>query len=285
MSTGEEQKSQPESQVETEEGGLLEQAISATRQTERSRAQELIQTLVEEVNRGTVSIDKDIVRTVPAGIQAIDAVISKQLALVMHKPEFQKLEGSWRGLHHLVMNSETGELLKLRVLNCSKNDLKKDLERAIEFDQSETWKKLYLSEFDTPGGTPYGAIIGDYEFTKHPDDIDLLTRMSGIAAASLAPFLTAPSAELFGFESWEELSKPRDLAKIFESKEYIKWRSFRESEDARFVCFAMPRALARLPYGAATKPVEEFDFEEVALGKKGEPISVSHDNYCWMNAA
>lgn len=277
---------QAQAQTKTlEAGSLLEQAITATKQTERSRAEDLIRTLVEEANRGTVSFDKDVMRTISKGIAAIDEVVSKQLAAIMHNPEFQKLEGSWRGLNYLVMNSETSTTLKLKVLNVSKRDLFKDLDRAVEFDQSQVFKKIYENEFGMPGGEPYGAMIGDYQFSNHPEDIDLLQKMSGVAAAAFAPFITAPSPELFGFDQWTELSKPRDLAKIFDSKEYIKWTSFRESEDSRFVTMCMPRVLARLPYGSATKAVDEFNYEEVALGKKKEAVSVGHDQYCWMNAA
>lgn len=264
---------------------LLDAAISATRQTERNRAEELIRTLTEEALKGTVTFDKGITKTINQAIAAIDQKVSKQLATIMHDPGFQKLEGSWRGLHHLVMESETGEMLKLRVLNCSKRDLFKDLDKAVEFDQSQAFKKIYESEFGTPGGMPYGALIGDYEFTNHPEDIDLLSKMSNVAAAGFCPFISAADPKLYGFDDWTELSKPRDLARIFDSIEYTKWRSFRESEDSRFAVLTMPRALARLPYGAATKPVEEFGFEEVDLGPDGQPISVPHDQYCWMNTA
>jgi type VI secretion system protein ImpC len=274
-----------ETQTETKPSGALADAIAATKQTKPDAAEALIKTLVEEVNRGTVSIDKDVVRTINGGITAIDQVISKQLAAIMHESAFQKLEGSWRGLHYLVSQSETGEMLKIRVLNCSKNDLKKDLERAIEFDQSTIFKKLYENEFGMPGGTPYGAVIGDYQFGKSNDDINTLSRMSGVAAAAMAPFITAPTPELFGIDDWEEMAAIRDLSKIFESKEHIKWRSFRESEDSRYVTMAMPRVLARDPYGSQTKPIEEFEYEELPLGKKGEKIAVDHDQYCWMNAS
>ncbi|MCC6785175.1 MAG: type VI secretion system contractile sheath large subunit [Planctomycetes bacterium] len=263
-------------------GSLLDQAISATKQTERSRAQELMQTLAEEAMKGTVTWSKNLTVTFREAIAGIDAVISKQLAAVMHSEPFRKLEGSWRGLHHLVMNSETGTGLKIRMLNVKKKDLFKDLSKAVEFDQSETWKKLYENEFGTPGGEPYGALIGDFEITNHPDDIELLSSMSNVAAGAFCPFITSPGASFFGFDSWEELSKPRDLEKIFESQEYTKWRSFRDSEDSRFVTLTMPRALARLPYGAATKPIEEFGYEEVDPASTG---GLGHDEYCWMNAA
>jgi type VI secretion system protein ImpC len=261
---------------------LLDQAIAATKQTERSRAQELLATLAEEALKGTVTWSKNLTVTFREAIAGLDRVISKQLSAIMHAEPFTKLEGSWRGLNHLVMNSETGTGLKIRMMNVKKKDLFKDLSKAVEFDQSETWKKLYENEFGTPGGEPYGALIGDYEITNHPDDIELLTCMSHVAAGAFAPFITSPGPGFFGFDSWEQLSKPRDLEKIFESQEYTKWRSFRDSEDSRFVTMTMPRALARLPYGAATKPVEEFGFEEVEEGKKG---GLDHGEYCWMNAS
>src|SRR5208337_1806731 len=156
---------------------LLEQAISATKQTERDRAQELIKTLTEEALKGTLTWSKDVTRTLTQGIKAIDAVLSKQLAAVMHHPKFQQLEGTWRGLNYLVMNSETSAMLKLKVLNVSKRELFNDVDKAVEFDQSQIFKKLYENEFGTPGGEPYGALVGDYEFINHPEDIDLLGKM------------------------------------------------------------------------------------------------------------
>jgi type VI secretion system protein ImpC len=284
MSAGEEQQQQA-AEAKAAEGSLLETAISATKQTERNRAQELIATLTEEALKGTVTFDKDVTRTLNAGVAALDQVISKQLAAVIHQPEFQKLEGTWRGLHHLVMNSETSAQLKLKVFNCSKRELFKDLDRAVEFDQSQMFKKIYESEFGTPGGEPYGALIGDFEFTNHPEDMDLLSKMSNVAAGAFAPFITAANPNLFGFDDWTELTKPRDLEKIFDTAEYTKWRSFRDSEDSRFVTLTMPRTLARLPYGQNTMPVDEFAFEEVELGADGESISVPHDQYCWMNTS
>jgi len=246
---------------ESTEVSLLEQAITATKHTERDEAEDLIRTLVDEVNSGTVSVSKNVLRTINSGIEAIDAVVSKQLAAIMHNEKFQKLEGSWRGLNYLVMNSETGESLKINMMNIGKRELFKDLDKAVEFDQSTVFRKIYEDEFGTPGGSPYGALIGDYEFTNHPDDIETLSKMSNIAAAGFSPFITAPSAELFGFDSWTELTKPRDLKKVFDSKEYIKWNAFRDTEDSRFVVMAMPRTLARLPYGQNTKIVEEFGYE------------------------
>ena len=268
-----------------EAGSLLDQVLTATKQTERSRAEDLVRTLAEEALKGTVTYSKNVTVTINKAIKALDAAVSKQLSAVMHHPDFLKLEGSWRGLHHLVMNSETSTNLKLKVLNVSKKDLFKDVDKAVEFDQSQIFKKLYENEFGTPGGEPYGALIGDYEFSNHPEDIELLSKMSNVAAASFCPFISAADPKLFGFDGWTELSKPRDLAKVFESVEYAKWRSFRESDDARFVALTMPRVLARLPYGATTKPVETFGYEEGEFDAKGAPKALDHGNYCWMSSA
>ena len=286
MSTDSQSQDQPRpSRAEAAEVSILDQAIKATKATEESRAQELLRTLTEEALKGTITWNKDVTRTITAGVSAIDAAISKQLAAIMHDPKFQKLEGSWRGLHHLVMNSETSAQLRIKVLNLPKRELFKDLDRAVEFDQSQAFKKLYENEFGTPGGEPYGALVGDYEFTNHPEDIELLNKMSNVAAAAFCPFISAAAPGLFGFDSFTELSKPRDLEKIFDTVEYTKWTSFRDSEDSRFVVLTMPRVLSRLPYGSQTRPVEEFDYEEVELDAKGQAKAVAHDQYCWMNSA
>ncbi len=286
MSTDSQSQDQPRpARAEAAEVSILDQAIKATKATEESRAQELLRTLTEEALKGTITWNKDVTRTITAGVSAIDAAISKQLAAIMHHPKFQKLEGSWRGLHHLVMNSETSAQLRIKVLNLPKRELFKDLDRAVEFDQSQAFKKLYENEFGTPGGEPYGALVGDYEFTNHPEDIELLNKMSNVAAAAFCPFVSAAAPGLFGFDSFTELSKPRDLEKIFDTVEYTKWTSFRDSEDSRFVVLTMPRVLSRLPYGSQTRPVEEFDFEEVELDAKGQAKAVAHDQYCWMNSA
>ncbi len=188
------------------------------------------------------------------------------------------MEATWRGLHYLVHQSETGEALKIRVLNVSKRDLFKDLERAVEFDQSALFKKIYEEEYGQLGGKPYGMLVGDYEFSRHPEDISLLKMISNVAAMSHAPFVAAASPKLFNFERFDELTAPRDLAKIFSSVEYTAWKSFRESEDSRYVALTLPHVLARLPYGENFKRVDEFNFEEFVDGKH-------HDKYLWMNAA
>ncbi len=283
MATDKEQQSQ---QAEAqEEVSFLEQAISATKQTSRNETEELLKTLTNEAMDGTVKWDKNLTVTINNAIAEIDKVMSTQLSAIMQNAKFQKLEGSWRGLNHLLSNSETSSDLKIRMLNISKKELTKDLEKAVEFDQSQIFKKIYESEFGTAGGEPYAALIGDYEFSAHPEDLDMLTSMSNVAAAGFCPFISAADPTMFGFDSFTELSKPRDLEKIFDSAEYVKWRSFRDSEDSRFVTLTMPRVLARLPYGKDTKPVEAFNFEEASLDSTGRQLESGHDDYCWMNAA
>ncbi|MCF6324991.1 MAG: type VI secretion system contractile sheath large subunit [Gammaproteobacteria bacterium] len=281
----EKQQADGQQEAEATEGSFLEQAIGATKQTPRDETEELLKTLTQEALNGTVTWDKNLTITINSAIDAIDQALSTQLSAIMQHEKLQKLEGSWRGLNHLVMNSETSSQLKIRVMNISKKEIAKDLAKAVEFDQSQTFKKIYESEFGTAGGEPYAALIGDYEFSSHPDDIDLLSNISNVAAAGFCPFIAASAPEMFGFESFTELSKPRDLEKIFDSSEYVKWRSFRDSEDSRFVTLTMPRVLARLPYGEATKPIEAFNFEEGSVDHAGQQLANDHDNYCWMNAA
>jgi type VI secretion system protein ImpC len=280
------QTAAPAAATETKESvSFLDQVVAATKQTAPDQAQDLVKNLVEQALAGTVMFDKNIARTFDHAIAAIDKKLSDQLNAIMHHPKFTALEGSWRGLHYLVMNSETSTSLKLRVLNLPKRELGRDLQRAVEFDQSQLFKKIYENEFGTPGGEPYGALIGDYEWSAHPEDVETLRLMSNIAAAAFAPFISAANSSMLGFDSWTELSKPRDLAKIFETQEYTKWRSYRDSEDSRFVSLVMPRTLARLPYGAATKPIDEFAFEEAPYDEAGAAKSMQHGEYCWMNAA
>jgi type VI secretion system protein ImpC len=271
----------------TAEGGLsfLDQVVSATKQTEPDLAQDLVKNLVEQALAGTVTFDRNLTRTIDGAIAAIDKKMSVQLAAIMHHEKFTKLEGSWRGLWHLVTNSATGAGLKIKVINMTKRELNRDLTKAVEFDQSLLFKKIYENEFGTPGGEPYGTLIGDYEWNNHPDDITTLRLVSNVAAASFAPFISAAGPGMFGFESYQELAKPRDLAKIFDSGEYMNWRGFRDTEDARFVSLVMPRVLARVPYGASTKPIDEFNFEETPVDATGASTALDHKEYCWSNAA
>nr|WP_254701507.1 type VI secretion system contractile sheath large subunit [Neorhizobium galegae] len=238
---------------------LLSKVVAATRQTEPNRAQDLLRTLTDQALKGTVTYDRNLTVTLNNAIAEIDRTISTQLAKIMQSPGFVKLEGTWRGLNYLVKNTETSVNLKIRVLNASKRDIAKDLSKAVEFDQSRLFKSVYEDEFGTPGGEPMGAIIGDYEFDNSFDDVQLLQGVSMIAAAAFAPFISAASPRMFGFEDFRELAKPRDLEKIFETVEYAKWRGLRESDDSRFVTLALPRVLARMPYGPNTSPIDEFN--------------------------
>jgi type VI secretion system protein ImpC len=278
-------RAQPQAQEVTEvqeEKSLLDAIIEGGRigrdeeQREQSRRQ--IATLVEEVMQGSIRVSKDLESTINARIADIDVLLSRQLNEIMHAPEFQKLEASWRGLHYLVQQTETSTMLKIRVLNASKQDLLRDLERAPEFDQSALFKKIYEEEYGTFGGAPFAALIGDYEFGRHPQDMALLEKISNVAAAAHAPFIAAANPQMFNLDGFTELGVPRDLAKIFDSVEYAKWRSFRESEDSRYVALALPHILMRLPYGKETVPVEGFNFEEDVDG-------TDHSKYLWGNAA
>ncbi|MBS7697299.1 MULTISPECIES: type VI secretion system contractile sheath large subunit [unclassified Chelatococcus] len=265
--------------------GILGSIVVATPQTDPDRATELTRTLVREAMRGTVTYDRNLVRTLSSAIERIDRELSRQLAAVTQHPAFQKLEGSWRGLHHLVFNSETGSNLKIRMMNISKPELHKSLTTAVEFDQSVIFKKIYEDEFGTPGGEPYAVLIGDYEFSASASDVETLSGMAQVSAASFAPFIAAAAPTMFGLTDYTELSRPRDLSKIFESHEYIKLKSFRESDDARFVTLVMPRVLARLPYGKNGRTIDAFDFDEAdrEVSRPGTPLS--HDQFTWMNAA
>lgn len=279
-------QSNPQAAAETTEAGLLDAVLELTPASEPNQAKDLLSNLVSEVMKGTVTWDKNLTRTINNAIALVDEAMSAQLSAIMHHPDFQKLEGSYRGLHHLVFSSETSATLKIRLMNASKRDVFKDLDKAVEFDQSQLYKKMYEDEFGSPGGEPYGALIGDYEFSAHPEDMELLENISGVAAASFCPFISAASSQMFGLkDSYTDLSKPRDLEKIFMSPEYTKWRSFREHPDSRFVTLCMPRVLSRLPYGSNTKTVEEFDYEELPLDNSGNPAPAEHDQYTWMNAA
>jgi type VI secretion system protein ImpC len=257
---------------------ILEKGRLAKNEVQAQQAKDMIGEFVQEVMAGQLVVSKDMESAINARISEIDRLVSSQLNEIMHAEPFQKLEGSWRGLNHLVMNSETSTMLKIRVFNVSKKDLLKDLERAAEFDQSALFKKIYEEEFGTFGGHPYGALIGDYEISNHPQDMALIEKISQVAAAANAPYIGAASPELFGWESYQDLTEVRDLAKIFDRTEFAKWRSFRESEDSRYVGLTLPRTLARLPYGKETIPTETFNFQEDVTGR-------DHSKYLWSNAA
>lgn len=259
---------------------LLDREFRPKSERTREAVHAAVEILAKEALQSTVLVSEDAMATITALIAAIDEKLTQQINLIIHHEEFHKLEGAWRGVHYLINNTETDEMLKIRVLNISKKDLSKTLQKfkGTAWDQSPFFKKVYEEEYGQLGGEPYGCLVGDYYFDHGPQDVELLGEISKISAATHAPFMAAAAPSLLQMDSWQELSNPRDLTKIFQTDEYAPWRSLRESDDSRYIGLALPRFLARLPYGAKTSPVEEFDFEEDTEGAK-------HDKYCWANSA
>ncbi len=264
------------------EKSLLDQIVEEGRLARDPESREsgkaMVKEFVSQFLEGSMTLSRDSEAMINARIAQIDHLISIQLNEVMHHPDFQKLEASWRGLKYMVSNTECSEMLKIKVLNASKKELLRDLQRASEFDQSAMFKKVYEEEFGIFGGHPFGALIGDYEFGKGPEDMELIQKISQVAAAAHAPFISATNNTMFNLDSFADLAAPRDLAKVFDTTEYAKWKSFRASDDARYIALTMPHILLRDPYGKATRPIEEFDFEEDVDGTE-------HNKYLWGNAA
>jgi type VI secretion system protein ImpC len=266
------------------EGGdfaaLLTKQFKPKTEEAKSAVQAAVLTLAQQALADAKLISGDVVKTIEAMIAEIDKKLSAQVNEILHHAEFQQLEGSWRGLHYLVNNTETDEMLKIRVMNISKTDLGKTLKRykGAAWDQSPIFKKVYEEEFGQFGGEPFGCLVGDYYFDHGPVDVELLGEMAKISSSAFAPFICAAAPTLMQMNSWQELSNPRDVTKIFSTPEYAGWRSLRESEDSRFIGLAMPRFLARLPYGSKTNPVEAFDFEE-------DTGNAEHNKYTWANSA
>jgi type VI secretion system protein ImpC len=267
--------------AETTELGLLDQIVEQGRMGKdaaaKERGKDMIKNFVSEVLSGQISMARDTEAMLNARIAQIDHLLSIQLNEIMHAPEFQKLEGSWRGLRYLLANSETSDMLKIKILNVPKKELLRDLQRAPEFDQSALFKKVYEEEYGVFGGAPFGALMGDYEFGKSGQDIELLEKISQVAAAAHAPFITAASPEMLNMESFTQIDAPRDMAKVFDTTEYAKWKAFRQSEDSRYVALTLPRILMREPYGNDTVPVEAFHYEEHVDG-------TDHEKYLWGNS-
>jgi type VI secretion system protein ImpC len=268
--------------VEQSEQSLLDQIVEQGRfgkeAEARERGRDLVKEFVAQVLDGSMMVAKNAEMMINARIAQIDHLLSLQLNEILHHPQFQKLEGTWRGLKYLMDNCESGASIKVRVLNVNKKELLRDIERAPEFDQSALFKKVYEEEYGIFGGAPFGALVGDYEFGKHPEDMALLEGVSHVAAQAHAPFVAAASPELLNLDSFTTLDAPRDLGRIFESTEFAKWKSFRQSEDSRYVALALPHVLGRVPYGKDTKPIDEFHYEEGVDGS-------DHSKYLWMNAA
>lgn len=284
------EKTNPTEQVKTS-GSLVDRIIQNGRMARVEdlipRAKEILTEFVKQViiaqntkdkNGKPVGISHDTYSFIVDEIASIDRRISLQLDEVLHNPAFQRFEGSWRGLSNLVMNTETSEKLKLRLLVVNKDELFKDLDKAVEFDQSQLFKKVYEEQYGTYGGVPFSCLIGDFEFGRLPQDVELATLISNVAAAAHTPFIAAASPHLFNFDSFSELSGPRDLAKVFDGTDAIKWRSFRETEDSRYFVLTLPHVLMRLPYGRDSLPVEGFNYEETVDG-------TDNSKFCWGNAA
>jgi type VI secretion system protein ImpC len=279
-----EQVSQPQAATEVAEtsefGSLLSKEFRPKTDRAAEEIESAVQTLAEYVLKDTQLVSTDAVESIEALIAQIDQKLTDQVNLIMHHEDFQALESAWRGLHYMVTNTETDESLKIKVMNLSKKELHKTLRKfkGVAWDQSPIFKQMYEQEYGQFGGEPFGCVVGDYYFDHGPQDVETLTQMSKISASMHAPFISAVSPKAMQFDSWGELSNPRDLTKIFQTPEYASWRSLRDSEDSRYLGLAMPRFLSRQPYGAKTDPVEEFDFEEDTEG-------ADSSKYAWSNSA
>jgi type VI secretion system protein ImpC len=279
MATQEQTEGQGATLEATELQQLLQKEFKPRSDAAKEAVESAVRTLAEEALKQTTLISADVVATVEAIIAALDRKLTEQVNLIMHHKSFQDLEGAWRGLHYLVNNTETDEMLKIRVLNISKADLGRTLKKfkGTAWDQSPVFKKVYEQEYGQFGGEPFGCLVGDYYFDHTPPDVELLGQMAQTSAAAHCPFIAGVSPSVMQMESWQELANPRDLTKIFTTPEYAPWRSLRESEDSRYIGLAMPRFLGRYPYGKAN-PVEEFDFQEDTEGAR-------HDKFTWVNSA
>lgn len=265
------------------EASLLDSIVAQSRvarsETEHARAKDIISELVREVMDGTVVMSANLGATLDARVAELDRLISMQLSEVMHHPDFQKLESTWTGLQYLCRQTSTGANLKIQLFNATKGELIKDFKSAIDFDQSVLFKKVYEEEFGTFGGAPFGTLLGDFEIGRQPEDMFFLEQMSHVAAAAHAPFISAASPEMLGIESFDDLGKPRDLSKVFDTVDYAKWKSYRESEDSRYVGLTLPRFLGRLPYNPKDGiTTEGFNFVEEVDG-------ADHSKYLWVNTA
>lgn len=278
----ESQQQRPPEQTEVQvPASLLDQIVEGGRlgqsPEERQQGRDWIQAFLGEIMKSEVLVSEDTQAMISARIAQLDALLSGELNQILHAPEFQKLEATWRGLHYLIDQTETSTSLKIKVMNVTKKELLTDLKTAAEFDQSNVFKKVYEEEYGTLGGSPFGVLVGDYNFGRGPEDLEVLEKMSNVAAAAHAPFITSPGPEMFGWKDFTELAGPRDLAKIFDNDLYARWKSFRESEDSQYVGLVMPHVLLRLPYGADSITVDEFNYEEKVDGK-------DHGKYLWGNA-
>ncbi|MBM3610512.1 MAG: type VI secretion system contractile sheath large subunit [Alphaproteobacteria bacterium] len=241
-------------------------------------AHRMVDEFVQQILQAGDTVSNDTIAFISKRVEEIDLLLSQQLDEILHHDSFKKVEASWRGLNYLVMNTETGTKLKLRLLNASRKELQADVEKAVEFDQSTLFKHIYEEEYGTFGGNPYSALLADFEFDASAPDMSLLTKLSNIAAAAHAPLMTAAAPGMLDMDDFTSLGKPRDLAKIFEGTDKVRWRSFRQTEDSRYVVLVLPRVLMRLPYGPTTNPVDGLMYEERVDG-------TTQKTFVWGNAA
>lgn len=269
----------------TDTRSLLDQIIEdgkmALQVEQKDSAKKLLKRFASQTLDGAIKVvpkEESLMQSLQKRIDDIDAKLTAGLNAIMHSEQFQALEGSWRGLHGLVQNTETSTRLKLRVMNMTKGELATDLKKAVDVDQSNLFKKIYEEEYGTFGGNPFSVLVGDYHITRSVADMAMLEKVAGVAAMAHAPFITAAAPELFDMESFTDLGVPRDLSKTFESLELDTWRAFRDMEDSRYVALTLPRYLVRLPYGEKTVKVPNFNYEEAKDG-------MTHDSYLWGNSA
>lgn len=266
--------------AEVEEGSLLDSILAETNIQRTDETYSVARHGLQAFLRQLVAKRGEAPRVnqalVTEMIAEIDRKMSKQLDAVLHHQKFQTLESSWRGLKLLIDRTDFRENNRIEIINVSKDDLLADFEDSPEITKSGLYKMVYTENFGVFGGEPVGAMVANYHFGPGAQDIRLLQQCASVATMAHAPFLAGAGPEFFGEKTFTTLPNLKDLKSIFEGPQYTKWRSFRESEDARSVGLALPRFLLRLPYGRETQPVKGFDYEET--------VTDNHDNYLWGNA-
>ena len=260
---------------------MLKQTIKPRTDVAAQEVDNAVVALVREALDDQTVVAEDVIDTLDAMLAKLDEKLTDQMNEIMHNEEFQKLESSWRGLAYTLNQAETDASLRVKVFNSSKDELQAMMRRypGAKWDKSPLHEMVYEQNLGTLGGKPFGALIGDYQFSHSSPDVNLLNSIGKIAEAAMCPFFSSAAPELLGMDSWNEIGTPPDLSEIFETPEYAQWNSLRDSENSRFVALTMPRVLAREPYGQNSNSVcEEFNFEETTDGHTGA-------QYSWMNAA
>lgn len=273
---------------ETEEGGrallkvkgTLKEAFRTSDDQSTALVERGVRTLAEIAARDAITVGDDVVDTIKQYIARIDETLTRQINAIMHHDEFKRVESAWRGLAYLVNNTATDAKLQIKVMNVTKKEVHSTLKRyaGAKMDQSPLFRKIYEQGFGTLRGDPFGVLIGDYHFDAGGQDVEFLREMSKIAAAAHCPFITGASPKLLNIDSFEEMGSIPDIGEIYNLPQFAGWRSLRDLEDSRYLGLAMPRFLARLPYGSQTNPVDDFAFEEDVSGS-------DHVKYTWANSA